>query len=295
MAIKFTLHCPSTEKTKKDFMIRNPDKHFNLLYDIRSIFRTNYAAVYDIRAKPIDNLRDCVSGQVVQVAISRDETMKYYKPWNCIMYNGEDSANVDWMTDGVGLAWEDLNDQQRCAHITCVSSAGANTGGFVQTNIIRITRPYATVKKEVQEILVSDPEQMCTQPDVGMAIFYNWNWKWEVFLPASMMPDDPKDVSPKVLSLLTVLSSFTHGSARKVRAYVIEAVKARLAELGDGETKDPLLQEEDIVHVISTLYEKAGSPKAKDYLAEENKVKERERKETWSMSRRPEGTRKEKA
>ncbi|RYN35528.1 hypothetical protein AA0119_g1205 [Alternaria tenuissima] len=241
MAIKFTLHCPSTEKTKKDFMIRNPDKHFNLLYDIRSIFRTNYAAVYDIRAKPIDNLRDCVSGQVVQVAISRDETMKYYKPWNCIMYNGEDSANVDWMTDGVGLAWEDLNDQQRCAHITCVSSAGANTGGFVQTNIIRITRPYATVKKEVQEILVSDPEQMCTQPDVGMAIFYNWNWKWEVFLPASMMPDDPKDVSPKVLSLLTVLSSFTHGSARKVRAYVIEAVKARLAELGDGETKDPLL------------------------------------------------------
>lgn len=136
---------------------------------------------------------------------------------------------------------------------------------------------------------------MCTQPDVGMAIFYNWNWKWEVFLPASMMPDDPKDVSPKVLSLLTVLSSFTHGSARKVRAYIIEAVKARLAELGDGGTKDPLLQEEDIVHVISTLYEKAGSPKAKDYLAEENKVKERERKETWSMSRRPEGTRKEKA
>ena len=127
---------------------------------------------------------------------------------------------------------------------------------------------------------------MCTQPDVGMAIFYNWNWKWEVFLPASMMPDDPKDVSPKVLSLLTVLSSFTHGSARKVRAYIIEAV---------GETKDPLLQEEDIVHVISTLYEKAGSPKAKDYLAEENKVKERARKETWSMSRRPEGTRKEKA
>ena len=136
---------------------------------------------------------------------------------------------------------------------------------------------------------------MCTQPDVGMAIFYNWNWKWEVFLPASMMPDDPKDMSPKVLSLLTVLSSFTHGSARKVRAYVIEAVKARLAELGDGETKDPLLQEEDIVHVISTLFEKAVSPKAKDYLAEENKVKERERKETWSMSRRPEGTRKEKA
>ncbi|KAH8636464.1 hypothetical protein IG631_08299 [Alternaria alternata] len=242
MAIKVTLHCPSTEKTKKDSIIRNPEKHFNLLYDIRSIFRTNYAAVYDIRAKPIDNLRNCVSGQIVQVAISRDETMKYYKPWNCIMYNGEDSANVDWMTDGVGLAWK-----------------------------------------------------MCTQHDVGTAIFYNWNWKWEVFLPASMMPDDPKDMSPKVLSLLTVLSSFTHGSARKVRAYIIEAVKARLAEPGDGGTKDPLLQEEDIVHVISTLYEKAVSPKAKDYLAEENKVKERARKETWSMSRRPEGTRKEKA
>lgn len=145
----------------------------------------------------------------------------------------------------------------------CVSSAGANPGSFVQANTIRITRSYATVQKEVQEVLTSDSEQMCTQHDVGMAIFYNWNWKWEVFLPASMMPDDPKDISPKVLSLLTVLSSFTHGSARKVRAYIIEAVKARLTELRDGGTRNPLLQEGDIVHVISTLYEKVGVQKPK--------------------------------
>jgi hypothetical protein len=29
------------------------------------------------------------------------------------MYNGEDSANVDWMTDGVGLAWEVRNIWQK--------------------------------------------------------------------------------------------------------------------------------------------------------------------------------------
>ncbi|KAL1801461.1 hypothetical protein ACET3X_001803 [Alternaria dauci] len=305
MAIKITLHCPSTERTKK-FIILPSDKHSSLLYDIRSVFGINYAAAYDIRARPIENLRDCVSGQIVQIAARKDEIMKYYKPWRCIIYNGEDSADVDWMTDCAGLAWEDLTDQQKCAHITCVSSAGAKPGAFVQANTIRITRPYAAVQEEVREILASGPDQMCTQYDVGMAIFYHWNWKWEVFLPASMQPEDPKDMSPKVLSLLVVLSSFTHGSARKVRAYIVEAVKARLSDLEDGEiedqvvrredgeVKDLLLQEEDIVHVICTLYEKAGSLKARTDLAEEDKAKERARKETWSMSRRPESTGKEK-
>ena len=123
-----------------------------------------------------------------------------------------------------------------------------------------------------------------------MAIFYNWNWKWEFFLPAYMKPDDLKDMSAKVLGLLVVLSSFTQGSVRKVRAYVIEAVNARLSDFEDGEIddpllqkedseiKDPLLQEKDIVHVISTLYDKAGSMSARIAPAKENKVKEKARK-----------------
>ena len=134
---------------------------------------------------------------------------------------------------------------------------------------------------------------MCSQYDAGMAIFYNWNWKWEFFLSAYMKPDDLKDMSAKVLGLLVVLSSFTQGSARKVRAYVIEAVNARLSEFEDGEsddpllqkedgeTKDPLLQEEDIVHVISTLYDKASSLSAKIAPAKEDKVKEKARKGAW--------------
>jgi hypothetical protein len=136
---------------------------------------------------------------------------------------------------------------------------------------------------------------MCTQYDAGMAIFYNWNWKWAFFLPAYMKPDDFKDMSAKVLGLLVVLSSFTQGSVRKVRAYVIEAVNARLSDFEDGEIddpllqkedseiKDPLLQEKDIVHVISTLYDKAGSMSARIAPAKENKVNEKARKGAWRL------------
>jgi hypothetical protein len=109
-----------------------------------------------------------------------------------------------------------------------------------------------------------------------------------------MKPADLKDMSLRVLGLLIVLSSFTQGSARKVQAYVVEAVNARLSGLQDGEAedslvkkedgenKDPLVKEEDVIHVISTLYDKAGSLPAKIALAKENK-KEKARKEAWRM------------
>ncbi|KAG9189018.1 hypothetical protein G6011_05886 [Alternaria panax] len=290
MATRIILYCPSMDKIEKNFIILHLDKHDKVLYDIRLLLGIRYAAVYDIRARPISDLRYCASGQIVQVAASKDEIMKYYKPWNCIMYKGQDSADVDWMTDGVGLPWEDLTNSQKCAHITCVSSAGAKPSSFTQANTIRITRPYTAVQKEVQEIVAADPEAMCTQYDVGMVIFDNWSWKWETFLPTSMKPADLKYMSPKVLSLLVVLSSFTHGSAHKVHAYIVDAVSARLSDLEDGEIKDPLrkrgdggiedplLREEDVIHVVNTLYEKAENFKAKLELAKENKAKEKARK-----------------
>ena len=40
-------------------------------------------------------------------------------------------------------------------------------------------------------------------------------------------------------------------------------------------TKDPLLRAQDVVHVISTLYDKAGSLAAKIALAKEKAMKDK--------------------
>lgn len=109
MATKVILYCPSIDKTEKDFTIGPLRKHGHLLQDIRWVFGLNYAAVYDIRAQPIENLRDCILGQIVQVSAAESERMKRYSSWNCIMYNGEEGADVFWLTDGVGLSWEVRN------------------------------------------------------------------------------------------------------------------------------------------------------------------------------------------
>jgi hypothetical protein len=71
-----TLYCPSIDKTEKDFTIGPLRKHGHLLQDIRSVFGLNYAAAYDIRAQPIENLRECILGQIVQVSAAENERMK---------------------------------------------------------------------------------------------------------------------------------------------------------------------------------------------------------------------------
>jgi len=100
-----------------------------------------------------------------------------------------------------------------------------------------------------------------------------------------MKPAKDNDMSSKVLGLLVVLSSFTHGSASLVRRYLVEAVNARVSGAEDDETKDPLLRAQDVVHVISTLYDKAGSLAAKITLAKEkamkDKMKAKEGKKAW--------------
>jgi hypothetical protein len=167
-------------------------------------------------------------------------------------------------------------------------SLGAKPGGFVFNNTIRITRPYTEVQQELKDIAAAAAaaEDMDTKYNLGMAIFSNWAMKWETVLPASMKPDND-DVSAKVLGLLVVLSSFTHGSARKVRTYLVEAVEARRSD--EGETEELLLRAQDVVHVISALYDKAGSLAAKIALAKEKKVKDKmkevARKKAWKMKK----------
>ncbi|KAI4925588.1 hypothetical protein J4E85_007467 [Alternaria conjuncta] len=293
MAHKITLHCPSIDKTKSDFVLGPFDKHDKVLQQVRAVFKIDYAAVYDIRAQPIDDICACEPGQIVQVAASKDEIMKYYKPKVCIFYNGEEEVSNEWV-DGYGLPWKDLNDYQRCSH---VMSLGKGPGGFVLDNTIRITRPYADVQKDLKEVAGATPDDMESKRNLGLGIFLNWAWKWEMLLPASMKPAKDDDMSSKVLGLLVVLSSFTHGSASLVRGYLVETVKARVSGAEDDETKDPLLRAQDVVHVISTLYEKAGSLAAKIALAKEkamkDKMKEKARKTAWKAKQKTGGKGKE--
>jgi hypothetical protein len=135
-------------------------------------------------------------------------------------------------------------------------SLGAKPGGFILDNTIRITRPYGAVQQELKDIAAATPGDIDTAYNAGMAIFSNWGMKWEMVLPASMKPDNVDDMSPNVLGLLVVLSSFTQGSARRVCTYIVEAVNARVSNLEEGETKDTVLRAQDVVHVIGTLYDK---------------------------------------
>ena len=100
-----TLYCPSLDKTKSEFGVGPFKKHDELLQNIRSVFRIDYAAVYDIRAQPIADLCACKVGAIVQVAAEKGEIMKFYKPRNCIFYNGEEEVSNEWV-DGYGLPWK---------------------------------------------------------------------------------------------------------------------------------------------------------------------------------------------
>jgi hypothetical protein len=106
MGITINLYCPSIGKTKSAFEIGPFSKHDKVIQDIRSSFGIDYAAIYDIRAQPIDDICAYESGDIVQVAASKDEIMRLYSPKNCISYNGEEMQDItnEWI-DGYGLPW----------------------------------------------------------------------------------------------------------------------------------------------------------------------------------------------
>jgi hypothetical protein len=107
MTTTITLYCHSINKTNGNFVIWPDSKHDEILQDTRLVFGIDYAAVYDIRAQPINNLLDCVTGDIVQVAATENERVLYYSPRDCIMYSGEEIKDVtnEWV-DGYGLPWK---------------------------------------------------------------------------------------------------------------------------------------------------------------------------------------------
>jgi len=59
-------------------------------------------------------------------------------------------------------------------------SLGKGPGGFVFDNTIRITRPYADVQKDLKEVAGAGPDEMDSKRNLGLGIFLNWAWKWEM-------------------------------------------------------------------------------------------------------------------
>jgi len=59
-------------------------------------------------------------------------------------------------------------------------SLGKGPGAFVLDNTIRITRPYADVQKDLKEVAGAAPDGMESKRNLGLAIFLNWAWKWEM-------------------------------------------------------------------------------------------------------------------
>jgi len=107
MGLSIALHCPTINKAKSIFGLVPSKKHDEILQDIRSLFGIDYAATYDIRGKPIDDICACKPGDLVQVAAEKFEIMVPYSPRNCIFYNGEEMEKItDAWTDGYGKPWK---------------------------------------------------------------------------------------------------------------------------------------------------------------------------------------------
>ena len=172
------------------------------------------------------------------------------------------------------LTWiQHLGDAQRCGHIL---SLVATARKFHLRNTVRITRPYAAVQKDIQDLAKTSRSYMAIEYDIAtlacQTIFTNWAMKWQLVLSDSMKPIDAIGFPAKVLATLAVLSSCTQGQARIMRAYLVEVVQERvLSEARRSGMRDPVLREEDVLLVINRIYQRAGSVAATIALAKEKK------------------------
>jgi hypothetical protein len=102
------VHCPSNDKTES-FSIAPYQSQDQVLQSIRLQLGIPYAAAYDKQAKPIKDLQKCTTDQCILIAAAANEVMQPYAPRNAIMYNGEESEDVDDEVDGYGMDWEVRN------------------------------------------------------------------------------------------------------------------------------------------------------------------------------------------
>jgi hypothetical protein len=127
------------------------------------------------------------------------------------------------------------------------------------------------------------------------SISIRWAMKWDVILPASMRPANPKVDGTywdeRMLATLDILSSFTQGQGTQVRMWIAEAVKARVEDVDvDQEDRSGIVKERDVVQAIVAIYERAGDPDAAAAMAEGKKGKAKGRKDR--RGRKKEGKKK---
>jgi hypothetical protein len=122
-----------------------------------------------------------------------------------------------------------------------------------------------------------------------------WAMKWDVLLPASMRPANPKVDGTywdeRMLATLDILSSFTQGQGTQVRMWIAEAVKARIEDVHvNEEDRSGVVKERDVVQAIVAIYERAGDPDAAVAMVEGKKGNVRGKKDR--KGRKKEGKRK---
>jgi hypothetical protein len=119
-----------------------------------------------------------------------------------------------------------------------------------------------------------------------------WGITVEQFIPASMKPPTAKfgqkNTDVLTLSALNVLSSFTHGQSRLALEVLEEAIALRTQE-DQGDDKDPVLQNQDVLNAITIVYERASVIPGKLTKAKSGKGKEREKRKAAKERKKSSG------
>ncbi|KAE8837394.1 hypothetical protein PTNB85_04729 [Pyrenophora teres f. teres] len=253
------LYCPSNKKTVDGFVIGAYQKPEQVLQGVRLALGIKHAALYTVDAKAVGDPHSLQEDQRVLVAARETEKMLPDAPYSYVLYDGEEGEDVGPDTEGCEQEWDDLSDYEKCAHIWSLNEMKPTT-----RNKLRITRPYMSVQADVDALSSSSSSMLPIDHEI--AIEESWGITIEHFLPSSMKPPSSKFSSKtcdtSTLAALSLFSSFTHGQARLARDVLEDAVALRTEE-DQGDDKDPVVREQDVLNAITIVYERAGVLPAK--------------------------------
>ncbi|RMZ74627.1 hypothetical protein GMOD_00003688 [Pyrenophora seminiperda CCB06] len=248
------LYCPSKKKTVNDFVIGAYQLPEQVLQGVRLALNIKYAALYTVNAKAIGDPHSLQEDQRVLVAAHATEKMLPDAPYGFVLYDGEEGGDVDPDTEGYGQAWDELSDYEKCLHVRNLNELKPTT-----RNKLRITRPYKSVQADMDALSSSEP--LSEDTDYEITIEERWAVTIEHFLPSSMKLSSPKSSSktwdPAMLAALYLFSSCTHGQERLAREVLDEVIALR-TEQDQGDDKDPMVREQDVLNAIIMVYERAG-------------------------------------
>ncbi|KAJ4371605.1 hypothetical protein N0V83_004825 [Neocucurbitaria cava] len=266
------LHCPSTGQTVDKFVISPFQTHEQVIQGIRIRLGIQHAALYTTDAKLITNFDSLQEDQRVLVAATSSELMLPDAPTGFILYDGEESDEVDPTTEGFEQPWEDLTEREKCDHILSLVEQKPTT-----RNKLRITRPYQSVQPDLFTMHLNS----ISPTEAEALIDQRWRTTVEHFLPDALKPAKPKTSGKfwdeQVVATLSVLSSFTHGQSRLAREFLEEAVSMRMERSVDDD-KDSIVRGQDVIDAVALVYERAGVIPAKLTKHKSAKVKQKERR-----------------